>query len=67
MMPSTAFEVVEISDRMRVMIRDGADEAEIVQAVRRDGAEPLMGNATGKLLTGKTTWEEVLRVIPATW
>ena len=64
---TAAFEVVEVSDRMRVMIRDGADEAEIVQAVRRDGAEPLMGNATAKLLAGKTTWEEVLRVIPATW
>jgi general secretion pathway protein E len=64
---SSAFEVIEVSDAIRVMIRDGADENDIVRAARKDGAEPLMSNAIRKLLAGRTTAEEILRVIPAAW
>jgi len=64
---TAAYEVMEISDRMRVMIRDGADEREVVAAARKDGCEPLMANAARKLLSGASTPEELLRVIPATW
>ncbi len=64
---AAAFEVIEITDAMRAMIRDGADESDIVRAARQDGAEPLMSNAVRKLLAGRTTAEEILRVIPASW
>lgn len=64
---AAAFEVIELTDAMRVMIRDNADEGEIVRAARKDGAEPLMSNAVRKLLAGRTTAEEILRVIPADW
>jgi general secretion pathway protein E len=64
---TAAFEVIEVTDPLRVMIRDGADEPDIVRQVRKDGAEPLMSNAVGKLLAGKTTADEILRVIPSTW
>ncbi|HEU4929012.1 MAG TPA: GspE/PulE family protein, partial [Candidatus Krumholzibacteria bacterium] len=64
---AAAFEVIEVTDRIRVMIRDGADEADIVRTARKDGAEPLMSNAVRKLLAGRTTADEILRVIPAAW
>jgi general secretion pathway protein E len=64
---TAAFEVIEVTDALRVMIRDGADEADIARHARRDGAEPLMSNAAAKLLAGKTTAEEILRVVPSTW
>ena len=53
--------------RIRVMIRDGADENDIVRAARQDGVEPLMSNAIRKLLEGRTTPDEILRVIPTAW
>ncbi|HEU4366168.1 MAG TPA: ATPase, T2SS/T4P/T4SS family, partial [Candidatus Krumholzibacteria bacterium] len=64
---TAAFEVLEVSDRVRIMIRDGADENDIVRAARQEGAEPLMANAIRKLLEGRTTADEVLRVIPTAW
>ena len=64
---TAAFEVIELTDAMRVMIRDNADEPYIAKLARRDGAEPLLSNAGRKLLAGKTTPEEILRVVPATW
>jgi general secretion pathway protein E len=64
---TAAFEVIEVSDAVRVMIRDGADEADVVRLVRNEGAEPLMSNAVRKLLAGRTTADEILRVIPASW
>ena len=64
---TAAFEVIELTDAMRVMIRDNADEPDIARLARRDGAEPLLSNAGRKLLAGKTTPEEILRVVPATW
>jgi general secretion pathway protein E len=64
---TAAFEVIELTDAMRVMIRDNADEPDIAKLARRDGAEPLLSNAVRKLLAGRTTPEEILRVVPATW
>jgi len=64
---AAAFEVIAITDAMRVMIRDNADEADIIRTARKDGAEPLMSNAVRKLLAGRTTAEEILRVIPTAW
>ncbi len=64
---TAAFEVIELTDAMRVMIRDNANEPEIAKLARKDGAEPLLSNAGRKLLVGKTTPEEILRVVPATW
>ena len=64
---AAAFEVIAITDAMRVMIRDNADEADIIRTARKDGAEPLMSNAVRKLLAGRTTTEEILRVIPTAW
>jgi general secretion pathway protein E len=64
---TAAFEVIELTDAMRVMIRDNANEPDIAKLARKDGAEPLLSNAARKLLSGKTTPEEILRVVPATW
>jgi general secretion pathway protein E len=64
---TAAFEVIELTDAMRVMIRDNASEQDIAKIARKDGAEPLLSNAGRKLLAGKTTPEEILRVVPATW
>jgi general secretion pathway protein E len=64
---TAAFEVIELTDAMRVMIRDNASEQDIAKLARKDGAEPLLSNAGRKLLAGKTTPEEILRVVPATW
>jgi general secretion pathway protein E len=63
---TAVFEVIEVSDGLRVMIRDGADEGDMVRLARREGAEPLMSNALEKLLAGKTTADEILRVVPFT-
>jgi len=64
---TAAFEVIELTDAMRVMIRDNADESDIAKYARKAGAESLLSNAGRKLLSGKTTPEEILRVVPATW
>jgi type II secretory ATPase GspE/PulE/Tfp pilus assembly ATPase PilB-like protein len=49
------------------MIREAADEAAITERARRNGTEPLMSNALRKLISGVTTTEEILRVIPTVW
>ncbi len=64
---TAAFEIIELNDRIRVMIRDGADEDDIARFARKEGAEPLMSNAVRKLFEGTTTAEEILRVIPTVW
>lgn len=58
------FELVEVNDRIRAMIRDGADEADINREARRVGAEPLLDTAIKCLVEGETTVEEILRVVP---
>ncbi len=61
---TAAFEVIEVNERMRAMIRDRAEEDALVRAARSAGAEPLMAAAVRKLLAGETTAGEILRVIP---
>ncbi len=61
---TAVFELLEVSDRIRALIRDETDERTITQAARAAGAQPLLASATRKLLAGKTTAEEILRVIP---
>jgi general secretion pathway protein E len=57
-------EILEITEIVRTMIRDEKDDKAIELAARRAGAAPLMASAARKLLEGKTTVEEILRVVP---
>ena len=57
-------EILEVTETIRAMIRDGSDDKEIEEAARRAGASPLMTSAGRKLLRGKTTAEEIFRVVP---
>jgi general secretion pathway protein E len=61
---TAVYELLEISERSRAVIRDAADEASIVKLARGAGMEPLLNSAMRKLLGGLTTTEEILRVIP---
>ncbi len=58
------FEVLEATEEIRLLIRDGADEKEIERAARRAGTEPLIRSAVKNLVGGRTTVEEILRVVP---
>ena len=57
-------EILEVSDEVRGMIRDGTDDKKLEAAVRRAGAQPLMTSAVRHLLDGRTTLEEIFRVVP---
>ncbi|MCH7547935.1 MAG: type II/IV secretion system protein [Candidatus Krumholzibacteriota bacterium] len=61
---AAAFEILELNERIRVMVRDSEGERAIIKAARRVGSEPLMNFAVRKLLAGQTTAEEILRVVP---
>jgi len=61
---TAAYEMLEVSDRCRAIIRDGADETAVTALARQAGMEPLLHSAIRKLLSGVTTTEEILRVIP---
>jgi general secretion pathway protein E len=64
---TAAYEVLEITDRIRAMVRDGEDERAITRTARKSsgaGTEALMTAAVRKLIAGTTTSEEILRVIP---
>jgi type II secretory ATPase GspE/PulE/Tfp pilus assembly ATPase PilB-like protein len=58
------FELLEVTDRIRAMIRDRVDEREITKVARDAGMEPLLSGAVRKLLAGQTTAEEIVRVVP---
>jgi general secretion pathway protein E len=59
-------EILEVTDDIRAMIRDGIDDKQIEAAARRAGTQPLMASAVRQLLEGRTTIEEILRVVPLT-
>jgi general secretion pathway protein E len=59
-------EILEVTDDIRAMIRDGLDDKQIEQAARRAGAQPLIASAVRHLLQGRTTVEEIFRVVPLT-
>jgi general secretion pathway protein E len=61
---TAAYEILEVSDRSRAILRDAADEAAITAIAREAGMEPLLSSAVRKLLSGSTTTEEILRVVP---
>jgi len=61
---TAVYEMLELSDRARSMIRDTADEVTITRLAREAGMEALLSSAVRKLLGGLTTTEEILRVIP---
>ncbi len=59
---SGIFEVLEISDKIKRLILEGADSAGIKKAAVEDGMSVLREGAIRKLGAGITTFEEVLRV-----
>jgi general secretion pathway protein E len=59
-------EILEVTDEIRAMIRDGKDDKLIEAAARRSGARPLIASAIRHLLEGRTTAEEIFRVVPLT-
>jgi general secretion pathway protein E len=61
---TAVYEMLELSERARAIIRDEEDEAVITRLAREAGMESLMTSAVRKLLGGLTTTEEILRVIP---
>jgi general secretion pathway protein E len=63
---TAVYEILEITDRTRAMIRDRADDDAVTALARESGMEPLLSAAVRKLLSGLTTSEEILRVIPLT-
>jgi general secretion pathway protein E len=63
---TAAYEILEISDRSRAIIRDEANEDTVVRMAREAGMDPLLSAAVRKLLSGLTTTDEILRVIPLT-
>jgi general secretion pathway protein E len=56
------FEVLESDERVRRLIMAQATAPEILETARQDGMQTLRENAMEKLASGKTSFEEVLRV-----
>jgi general secretion pathway protein E len=61
---TAVYEMLEITDRSRTIIRDAADEDQVTRLAREAGMEALLTSAVRKMLSGQTTTEEILRVIP---
>jgi general secretion pathway protein E len=59
-------EILEVTNDIRRMIRDGVDEKQIEGVARTAGAQPLIVSAVRHLLEGRTTVEEIFRVVPLT-
>jgi general secretion pathway protein E len=58
------FEILEATEEIRLLIRDGEDEGSIENAARRCRMRPLLSSAIENLTAGRTTVEEILRVVP---
>jgi general secretion pathway protein E len=63
---TSIMEILEVSNEIRTMIRDGADDKLLETASRRAGSQALMTSAVRHLLDGRTTLEEIFRVVPLT-
>jgi general secretion pathway protein E len=61
---TAVYEMLEVSERARAVIRDAKDESHLIRLAREAGMEALLTSAIRKLLAGLTTTEEILRVIP---
>jgi general secretion pathway protein E len=57
------FEVMEVSEKVRAIIRDKADAELIRTAAVEDGMVGLREAAVQKMLKGETTFDEVIRVV----
>ena len=58
------YELIEIDDRMRHMIHEGASEMAMVEAAR-EKASGILGDGQRRVLAGETSMEEVMRVTTA--
>jgi general secretion pathway protein E len=58
------FEIIEVDAGIRGLIRDEADENLIAKTAQEAGTEPLLSAAVKNLLSGQTTIEDILRVVP---
>jgi general secretion pathway protein E len=56
------FEVLSVDDKLRKLIRGGADAKELLKQARQDGMMTLREAAIRKLARGLTSFEEVTRV-----
>ena len=56
------YEMLQISDRIQRLVMEGAPATEIMKVARGDGMAVLRESAIRKLVTGETSFEEVLRV-----
>jgi general secretion pathway protein E len=56
------FELLDVGQRVRDLIKGGQDAVEIGRAARIEGMESLRECALRKLAEGQTTYEEVLRM-----
>jgi general secretion pathway protein E len=56
------FEMLDVSTKIRKLIREGSDSKEIVKIATLDGMTTLRQAAIRKLAQGLTTYEEVFRV-----
>ncbi len=59
---SGIYEIIEINDTLRNMIHDGVSEMELEQAARKISAS-IRHDGMRQVLLGRTTLEEVLRVV----
>jgi general secretion pathway protein E len=57
------FEVMEVSEKVRAIIRDKTDAELIRKAAVEDGMVGLREAAVQKMLKGETTFDEVIRVV----
>jgi general secretion pathway protein E len=56
------FELLDVGQRVRDLIKSGQDAVEIARAARIEGMESLRECALRRLAEGATTYEEVLRM-----
>lgn len=59
------FEVLEVNDEMRELMNSRNDAAALKAAARRNGMRTLLEDGGLKVAAGKTTPEEVLRIVQA--
>jgi general secretion pathway protein E len=58
------YEIMTMADRLRPLVREGADMALIREQAHRDGMKPLRISGARKVAAGVTTVEEVMSVAP---
>lgn len=57
------FEILEVTDRIRRMIKNDADVHDLATVARQDGMMTLRESAIKKLATGLTSYDEIIRVL----